>query len=97
MTHAFQLSLPFEDLAPTSCFESVEPTSNPRPDGVLQRKRSVNEAVARRRLETYVLESDPIYYEIERGEATFAEWESKVEEIRRRHPYPFPELVDGNF
>lgn len=68
--------------------------SDATPEETLQRKQGANDAVTQQRLEAYTVESDPIYFESQRGEATFAEWEAKVEEIRQRYPYPFPDLVE---
>ena len=36
----------------------------------------------------YTLEADPIFFMSQRGEATTAEWEAKVAEIKARYPYP---------
>lgn len=36
----------------------------------------------------YVVEADPIFFMAQRGEATMAEWEAKVAEIKARFPYP---------
>jgi hypothetical protein len=36
----------------------------------------------------YTQESDPIFFMAQRGEATMAEWEAKVAEIKARYPYP---------
>lgn len=36
----------------------------------------------------YASESDPIFFMAQRGEATMAEWEAKVAEIKSRYPYP---------
>ena len=33
-------------------------------------------------------ESDPIFFQVQRGEALMSEWLAKVEEIRQRYPYP---------
>lgn len=35
----------------------------------------------------YRTEADPLFFKAQRGEATQAEWLSKVEEIRNRFPY----------
>lgn len=40
------------------------------------------------RARAYVQESDPIALKVLRGEATPEELQEKVEEIRRRFPYP---------
>lgn len=36
----------------------------------------------------YVDESDPIFFDLQRGRATREEWETKVEEIKARYPKP---------
>lgn len=36
----------------------------------------------------YIAEADPIFFMSQRGEATTAEWEAKVAEIKARFPYP---------
>ena len=33
-------------------------------------------------------ESDPIFFQVQRGEASMSDWLTKVEEIRQRYPYP---------
>lgn len=40
------------------------------------------------RAEAYRTESDPIFFESQRGEALASDWEAKVAEIRDRFPYP---------
>jgi len=42
----------------------------------------------RNRAAAYAAEADPLAFKLLRGEATEAEWEAKVEEIRARYPYP---------
>lgn len=42
------------------------------------------------RAEAYRNESDPLFFQAQRGEAEMAEWEAKVQEIRDRFPYPEP-------
>ena len=39
------------------------------------------------RSSAYRAESDPLFFKLQRGEATEAEWLSKVEEIKQRFPY----------
>jgi hypothetical protein len=46
------------------------------------------EEVSRARLSAYELESDPIYFKAQRGEATMEEWLAKVDEIKAANPYP---------
>ena len=33
-------------------------------------------------------EADPIFFQVQRGEALMSDWLMKVEEIRQRYPYP---------
>ena len=42
----------------------------------------------RRRAAAYAAEADPLFFKSQRGEATTAEWEAKVAEIKARYPYP---------
>lgn len=46
------------------------------------------ENVKAKRSYDYSVESDPLFFKYQRGEATREEWEAKIEEIRQRHPYP---------
>ena len=40
------------------------------------------------RASAYRNEADPLFFKSQRGEATTAEWEAKVAEIKARYPYP---------
>jgi len=40
------------------------------------------------RAAAYAAEADPLFFKSQRGEATTAEWEAKVAEIKARYPYP---------
>ena len=40
------------------------------------------------RAAAYRAEADPLFFKSQRGEATTAEWEAKVAEIKARYPYP---------
>ena len=40
------------------------------------------------RASAYQAEADPLFFKSQRGEATTAEWEAKVAEIKARYPYP---------
>ena len=40
------------------------------------------------RAAAYAAEADPLFFQSQRGEATTAEWEAKVAEIKARYPYP---------
>ena len=44
--------------------------------------------VKRDRSRAYAAEADPLFFKAQRGEATTAEWEAKVAEIKARYPYP---------
>jgi hypothetical protein len=40
------------------------------------------------RAAAYQTEADPLFFKVQRGEATEQEWFDKVAEIRTRYPYP---------
>jgi hypothetical protein len=40
------------------------------------------------RAAAYAAEADPLFFKVQRGEATEQEWLDKIEEIRARYPYP---------
>lgn len=40
------------------------------------------------RIAAYKAEADPLFFKAQRGEATLAQWEAKIEEIRARYPIP---------
>lgn len=46
------------------------------------------EQAKRNRAAAYAAEADPLFFKSQRGEATTAEWEAKVAEIKARYPYP---------
>ena len=48
----------------------------------------IKERIQRRRREDYQLESDPLFFKYQRGDAEKSEWLDKVQEIKDRHPYP---------
>ena len=50
--------------------------------GQLRKAAEANRAAA------YAAEADPLFFKSQRGEATTAEWEAKVAEIKARYPYP---------
>ena len=69
------------------CFDGTSWTPNPwwvDPPAPLPPKE-VQQAA---RAEAYRNESDPIFFMAQRGEATEAEWQAKVAEIKARFPYP---------
>ena len=45
-----------------------------------------NENVLNNRKSAYITESDPLYFMVQRGEATEAEWLAKITEIKERFP-----------
>lgn len=61
-----------------------KPTTNPDVEAA---EAALAEAKANRAA-AYVAEADPLFFKAQRGEAAIEEWESKVEEIRERYPYP---------
>ena len=50
-------------------------------------KAAFNESQRKKREATYTVESDPIYFLSQRGEATQQEWLDKIAEIKARFPY----------
>jgi hypothetical protein len=46
------------------------------------------EQAQRQRAAAYVAEADPLFFKAQRGEATLAEWQSKIAEIKNRYPKP---------
>lgn len=71
--------------------------STPRPEtyvpeigatGTLQTPAAASLPIDVLRFDAYVTESDPIFFKVQRGEATFQEWQDKVAEIKARHPNP---------
>jgi hypothetical protein len=46
------------------------------------------EAVNAQRLTAYQQESDPIFFEYQRGENTEEAWKAKIAEIQARYPFP---------
>ena len=58
------------------------------PDEIAARTAEVTAAQKSARADAYRTESDPLFFKIQRGEATMEEWSAKVEEIKARYPYP---------
>jgi hypothetical protein len=48
-------------------------------------------AVNAQRLSAYQQESDPIFFEFQRGENTEEAWKAKIAEIQARYPFPVKE------
>lgn len=46
-----------------------------------------NADVRMQRASAFRTEADPLFFKVQRGEATLAEWQAKVDEIRQRLPY----------
>jgi hypothetical protein len=64
--------------------EEIEKIKNtPIPKPTLEEQK-------RNRMNAYMQESDPLFFKVQRGEATLEEWNQKIEEIRQRFPYPNP-------
>lgn len=53
--------------------------------------RPSNEEQAELRRKAYEAEADPIFFLIQRGEATQEQWQAKIAEIKARYPYYFDE------
>lgn len=53
--------------------------------------RPSNEEQAEHRRKAYEAEADPIFFLIQRGEATQEQWQAKITEIKDRYPYYFDE------
>ena len=56
--------------------------------------RPTNEEQAELRRKAYEAEADPIFFLIQRGEATQEEWQAKITEIKERYPYFYDD--EGN-
>jgi len=56
--------------------------------------RPTNEQQSENRRKAYEAEADPIFFLIQRGEATQEEWQAKITEIKERYPYYFDD--EGN-
>lgn len=63
----------------------VDPDPEPEPVEPLPPTKAEQEA---NRRDAYAQEADPLFFMAQRGEATTAEWEAKVAEIKVRYPYP---------
>ena len=56
-------------------------------------KQQAFEFAKENRSKDYAREADPLFFKAQRGEVAIEEWQTKVEEIRAR--YPYPELEEG--
>lgn len=48
------------------------------------------EKVEKARQAAYVTQSDPLFFEWQRGDATEQEWRDAVQAVKTAHPYPTP-------
>lgn len=67
----------------------------PTPEEIAERTTSPAELLAeeqaeaeRNRHAAYVAESDPLFFEWQRGDGTEQAWRDKIAEIQARYPYP---------
>ena len=56
-------------------------------DFIAQQKADYNKEQTNKRLLAYTAEADGIYFKAQRGEATLADWQAKVQEIKNRYAY----------
>jgi hypothetical protein len=56
--------------------------------------RPSNQEQAESRRKAYEAEADPIFFLIQRGEATQEQWQAKIAEIKQRYPYYYDD--EGN-
>ena len=54
---------------------------------IAQDKSLHNAKQKENRAKAYTAEADPLFFKAQRGEATTADWEAKVAEIKTRYPY----------
>ena len=50
-------------------------------------KDRYNTDMQRKRSTAYTAEADPLFFKVQRGEATMQQWQDKVAEIKARFPY----------
>ena len=63
----------------------------PGPDGLptlAEPPGFTRDELAGMRRAAYVAEADPLFFMVQRGEATQEEWLAKINEIKARFPYP---------
>jgi len=51
-------------------------------------KEELKQGAKQARAFAYAQEADSLFFKAQRGESTMEEWNSKIEEIRQRYPYP---------
>lgn len=73
------------------------PIANPGPSHAQPVKPTNAEQSEKRKL-AYEQESDPIFFLVQRGEATTEQWDAKIAKIKTRYPYYYDEqgnLLEG--
>jgi hypothetical protein len=66
-------------------FEDIpQPAPEPEPEPLTPEQQAA--FIARQRQLAYQSEADPLFFKAQRGEATMAEWQAKVAEIKARYP-----------
>ena len=58
---------------------------------VIDKQKIINKQIdelKKLRNQAYIEEADPLFFKSQRGEATVEEWQSKIDEIKARYPYP---------
>lgn len=58
------------------------------PEEIAEREAALLASAKQNRAEAYKLESDPLFFKWQRGEATQQQWLDKVTEIKARYPDP---------
>lgn len=58
------------------------------PDRLAEEKAKERGRIEAQRRTAYQNEADPIFFMVQRGEATLEEWQAKIAEIKARLPYP---------
>ena len=62
-----------------------DPPPEPTPEEILAAERAAAKAS---RAKAYADEADPLFFKVQRGEASEQEWLDAIEAIRARYPYP---------
>lgn len=69
----------------SSPYVIVYPWTNVSEEWILERKAQLSIQLKYQRSEAYRLESHPIFFKAQRGEATMKKWIAKVAEIKERY------------
>lgn len=62
------------------------PPAPPTPEQQPLTPEQIEESITENRRYAYQIESDPLFFKAQRGEATMEEWQAKVAEIKARFP-----------